>query len=60
MLFGSICQNVFFIKSAMILFLNKRDLFEEKIGRVPLTVCFKTYAGTFWRRNSKTFSNPVY
>ncbi len=30
-LFEDICNNVFFSKSSMILFLNKRDLFETKI-----------------------------
>jgi len=30
-------------KTAMILFLNKRDLFYEKIQQVPLTVCFPDY-----------------
>jgi len=29
----------------MILFLNKRDLFGEKITKVPLTVCFPDYDG---------------
>ena len=30
-LFEDICNNAFFVKSSLILFLNKRDLFEEKI-----------------------------
>ena len=30
-LFDDICNNTFFVKSSMILFLNKRDLFEIKI-----------------------------
>jgi len=30
-LFEDICNNIFFLESSMILFLNKRDLFEEKI-----------------------------
>ncbi len=30
-LFDDICNNTFFVKSSMILFLNKRDLFAEKI-----------------------------
>lgn len=30
-LFEDICNNIFFLESSMILFLNKRDLFQEKI-----------------------------
>jgi guanine nucleotide-binding protein G(i) subunit alpha len=36
-LFDDICNNTFFAKSAMILFLNKRDLFEEKIKVKKIT-----------------------
>ncbi|CCD62416.1 Guanine nucleotide-binding protein alpha-11 subunit [Caenorhabditis elegans] len=32
-------------KTAMILFLNKIDIFKEKIGKYPLTTCFKNYKG---------------
>lgn len=39
-LFGEICNNRYFRKTAMILFLNKKDLFEEKIKKVSLRVCF--------------------
>jgi len=45
-LFEEICNSRWFNQSAMILFLNKRDLFEEKIKRVPLNVCFNDYKGT--------------
>jgi hypothetical protein len=47
-LFEEICNSPWFKETAMILFLNKRDMFEEKITRVPLTVCqavFGTYTG---------------
>eukprot|EP01006_Ploeotia_vitrea_P054161 TRINITY_DN67856_c2_g1_i10.p1 TRINITY_DN67856_c2_g1~~TRINITY_DN67856_c2_g1_i10.p1 ORF type:complete len:372 (-),score=238.24 TRINITY_DN67856_c2_g1_i10:153-1268(-) len=36
-LFDEICNSRWFKKTAMILFLNKRDLFEEKIHKVPLS-----------------------
>jgi len=35
-LFDEICNNRFFTKSSMILFLNKKDLFEEKINIVHI------------------------
>jgi len=44
-LFKEICNSKWFVDTSMILFLNKKDLFEEKIKRVPLTVCFKEYDG---------------
>lgn len=44
-LFEEICNSRWFRETSMILFLNKRDLFAEKIARVPLSVCFKDYDG---------------
>uniref|UniRef100_A0AC34FXQ7 Uncharacterized protein n=1 Tax=Panagrolaimus sp. ES5 TaxID=591445 RepID=A0AC34FXQ7_9BILA len=44
-LFGSICNNAFFAKSSIILFLNKKDLFEKKIEKSPLTIAFPEYQG---------------
>lgn len=46
-LFEDACNSHWFKKTAIILFLNKRDLFEEKILRVPLNVCpvFAGYNG---------------
>ena len=44
-LFDSICNNKWFIHTSIILFLNKKDLFEEKITRSPLTICFPEYTG---------------
>lgn len=34
-----------FVQTGIILFLNKKDLFEEKIKRSPLTMCFHDYSG---------------
>ncbi|KAI4466707.1 gtp-binding protein alpha subunit [Holotrichia oblita] len=44
-LFDSICNNKWFTDTSIILFLNKKDLFEEKIRKSPLTICFPEYAG---------------
>jgi len=42
-LFEEICNLRWFATTAMILFLNKSDLFAEKIQKYPLTVCFESY-----------------
>lgn len=47
--FQEICSNRWFDKSDIILFLNKKDLFEEKIKNVPLSVCFPECQGMhYW------------
>lgn len=48
-LFDSICNSKWFVETSIILFLNKKDLFEEKIVRSPLTICFPEYSGKFSR-----------
>uniref|UniRef100_A0AAY5ECT3 Guanine nucleotide-binding protein G(i) subunit alpha-2 n=2 Tax=Electrophorus electricus TaxID=8005 RepID=A0AAY5ECT3_ELEEL len=45
-LFDSICNNKWFTETSIILFLNKKDLFQEKIAHSPLTICFPEYAGS--------------
>lgn len=44
-LFGEITNSEWFEKTSMILFLNKKDLFEEKIKKVPLKDYFPEYTG---------------
>jgi len=44
-LFSEICNNRWFIDTAMILFLNKKDLFEDKIKHTSITKCFPEYTG---------------
>lgn len=39
-LFKQICNSRWFKETAMILFLNKKDLFKSKIQGTPLSVCF--------------------
>ena len=47
-LFDSICNNKWFVETSIILFLNKKDLFEDKIRHSPLTICFPEYKGRYW------------
>lgn len=44
-LFDSICNSKWFVETSIILFLNKKDIFEEKITKSPLTICFPEYKG---------------
>ncbi len=43
--FRAIVASPYFEDTNIILFLNKKDLFEEKIKRVDLRVCFEDYTG---------------
>ncbi|TSW62347.1 Guanine nucleotide-binding protein G(t) subunit alpha-2 [Bagarius yarrelli] len=45
-LFNSICNHRFFAKTSIVLFLNKKDLFEVKILKVHLSICFPEYNGS--------------
>lgn len=45
LLFDEICNSPWFADTAFILFLNKIDLFKEKIKRVNLNVTFPNYTG---------------
>ena len=42
-LFGTVCNSKWFKNSSMMLFLNKKDVFDQKIQHSPLTVCFPEY-----------------
>ncbi|TKR69928.1 hypothetical protein L596_022015 [Steinernema carpocapsae] len=44
-LFDSICNSRWFFETSMILFLNKKDLFEQKIKRSNITPAFPEYKG---------------
>ncbi|KAI9224316.1 guanine nucleotide binding protein, alpha subunit [Blastocladiella britannica] len=44
-LFDSICNSRWFVKTSIILFLNKIDLFKEKILRSPIEKFFSEYQG---------------
>ncbi|XP_055468877.1 guanine nucleotide-binding protein G(t) subunit alpha-3 [Psammomys obesus] len=42
-LFNSICNHKYFATTSIVLFLNKKDLFQEKVTRVHLSICFPEY-----------------
>jgi len=44
-LFKEICNSKWFVDTSIILFLNKKDLFEQKIQKVDLSVAFPDYKG---------------
>lgn len=44
-LFESICNSPYFLKTSMILFLNKKDLFEQKLAVSPLSTFFEDFQG---------------
>jgi hypothetical protein len=45
-LFDSICNSRWFLKTSIILFLNKIDIFKEKLPSHPLIETFSDYEGT--------------
>lgn len=54
-LFKEICNSKWFLETSMILFLNKKDMFAEKITKVDLTVCFEEYQGGMNYKNASQF-----
>ncbi|CAB1437850.1 unnamed protein product [Pleuronectes platessa] len=44
-LFNSICNHRYFIATSIVLFLNKKDVFLEKIKKAHLSMCFPDYDG---------------
>ena len=44
-LFDSICNSRWFIKTSIILFLNKIDIFKEKLSKHPLRESFSDFEG---------------
>nr|ANV21076.1 guanine nucleotide-binding protein Gt subunit alpha-1 [Geotria australis] len=45
-LFNSICNHRYFNATSIVLFLNKKDLFEEKVKKAHLSICFPEYDGS--------------
>lgn len=44
-LFNSICNHRYFATTSIVLFLNKKDVFLEKIKKAHLSMCFPDYDG---------------
>ena len=55
-LFRSILGNSFLVRTSLLLFLNKKDVFLDKLEHVPLTVCFPNYKGN----NKFKFTFTIY
>ena len=47
-LFKEICNSRWFTNTAIILFFNKSDLFEAKLQKSDLSVCFPDYKGDYY------------
>lgn len=54
-LFNETCNNKWLIETSMILFLNKSDIFAEKIKHVDLNVCFPEYQGKKMKKHVYIF-----
>jgi len=60
LLFEEVANSTYFSENAIILFLNKTDLFEEKINRVSLKVCFEEYTGKDNFEEGKVFIKSLF
>jgi len=54
-LFGEVFNSSFLKKVTFILFFNKNDLFEEKIKKQDLNVCFRNYVGGCDKDQARNF-----
>jgi len=57
MLFDQVVNGRWFMDSSIILFLNKSDLFADKISRAPLSVCFPEYEGSTYDEAKEFIKN---
>jgi guanine nucleotide-binding protein subunit alpha len=57
-LFESVINSRWFVRSSIILFLNKVDIFKTKISKVPLDRYFPDYTGT--KRKGKSQLNAIH
>eukprot|EP01100_Stratorugosa_tubuloviscum_P007142 TRINITY_DN299_c0_g4_i1.p1 TRINITY_DN299_c0_g4~~TRINITY_DN299_c0_g4_i1.p1 ORF type:complete len:352 (+),score=164.80 TRINITY_DN299_c0_g4_i1:53-1108(+) len=59
-LFDDIINNNWFAATPIILLLNKKDLFEEKINRVDPKICFSDYNGGLNKEKAQLFIQKKY
>lgn len=59
-LFGSILNNKWFLDTSIILFLNKKDLFEQKLRERPLTDVYPEYTGPSTYQASVNFIRDMF
>jgi len=59
-LFDSIVNNRWFLNTSVILFLNKKDLFEEKLPNSPIIICFPDYTGPGTYNDAAVFIRQKY
>ena len=59
-LFSDISNNPWFTKSAMLLFLNKTDVFGEKIKHSSLKKCFPEYGGGKDKSEAENFISEMF
>ena len=54
-LFDAMYHSKWFVRTAIILLLNKRDIFADKIQHHPLTICFPEYPGRNTYESATTY-----
>lgn len=54
-LFNSICNHRYFAITSIVLFLNKKDVFVEKIKKAHLSMCFPDYDGNLVKKRELFF-----
>lgn len=60
LLFDEICNSRWFFDTSVILFMNKVDLFQQKVVQTDLSVCFEDYTGGLNVENASAFIKSKY
>ena len=59
-LFSTVCNNPWFKNAVMLLFLNKKDVFDEKIKYCPLEKVFPEYEGGQDKYEAESFISKMF